>query len=1074
MPSERWKCGSLIVTAVLLCHLARQADGTGGMQHPISMGADGWKPILGSNRPSSNQYQDEIKYYQNPILRETVKAEPLPTTTPGTTQNNATRLDQKAMKTISINVVHPGYPKGKLPPHSKNAPQYYVLPNHGSHGPHIPLNAVVYRNQNQQGLHKKLPLKHHGHNTGKRVKKPGFGQLVTAHSTRNEVYVPAPSPGSYSFFSQGKNVKTRESSGLSNEGQKVYTVKHPHMEFSSHFPPNSLYQQANQPLQHIIFQKQHVNEVIPPYQVDSYQNLSPPPIFKNYADASQGQQQGINPEIRKPDDKVIFGHNPLGPNDLILQLPSYEANLFGFGQQTQNGPSVQITREKIQQYQKYPSQNFIQVEGEFGQINHGARRPVTEYPKKPTYEVTEGKWEEHTSSSDQVQSNVELDVPPFLPTPYRPDKAVPTSPTQNEVSTIFGQLSNVVKKHPESYTRNSLFFDVKEVSTHYPILGKPGYIPTTEPVEESTGKSTSRPYIEEPEKTTEWEQQTTEQPVKIQTNHRRRRPTLPRTTTPPVELPTDPITESLETTTHPEVMDVETERPYRPRRPVRPRPSSEEVHHSNRHRDRHRKRPHHENRNGPYRKRVRPNRYESEERTTNKPTEESREEATEVLPIIQYFTTQRYKGHEDDQKESLYSPETQTEEAQTERIKTRRRPYHREQPYRINEEQGGEENVHQEEVTESAQSGYMASYESASQEDDVTLQNHESSKILDQEQPGNEVEKNSYTTTTTEVPTSPTTINIPENEVEYTTLRNLEEVVIEEISKVTTTPEPLTTTTTTTPTKSNRRRPIKYNASSRPRFSVKDYRQRLNQYSSTSTTSTEFPKPVSDNNLRLRFPTRLRRPISSTSTTTQVYEETTRSRFIPKEPRYTATHSTNEVITEKNVKAVNTRLRPFGRTKPTTEFPTTTMKISIKPNLFSNRRRPQIHSLKTRIQNSNRTNEPENRTDIPNETEEHHEIITTTDNAEIHREQTTEKIQTEREEEVEATTLHPAMDILKNDAFEYSQRVSDLTSSMKDEYETFKAIPSNSRRVPNHYTISTEDPILPLEAFFSNINDKGK
>lgn len=76
------------------------------------MGADGWKPILGSNRPSSGNYQDEIKYYQNPILKETVKAEPLPTTTPGTTSSNFTRSDPKAIKTISINVVHPGYSKG--------------------------------------------------------------------------------------------------------------------------------------------------------------------------------------------------------------------------------------------------------------------------------------------------------------------------------------------------------------------------------------------------------------------------------------------------------------------------------------------------------------------------------------------------------------------------------------------------------------------------------------------------------------------------------------------------------------------------------------------------------------------------------------------------------------------------------------------------------------------------------------------------------------------------------------------------------------------------------------------------
>lgn len=1039
MPSVRWKSITTIVTTVLLSLFAGQADGTDGMQHPISMGADGWKPILGSNRPSSNtHYQEEIKYYQNPILKETVKAEPLPTTTPsGTTPGNSTRFDQKAMKTISINVVHP-YSKGKLPPHSKHAPQYYVLPNHGSHGPHIPLNAVMHRNPNQ---HKK----NHGHNSGKRIKKPGYGQMVTAHSTRNEVYVPAPSPGSYSFFTQGKNVKTRESAGLSNEGQKIY-IKHPHVEFSSHFPPNNVYQQGNQPIQHIIFQKQQVNEIIPSYQVDNLQNLSPPPIYKNFNEANQGQQQN---DLRTNNDKVILGHNPLGPNDLLLQLPSYD--IFGFGKQRVQNPNIQVTREKLQHFQQFPTQNLVQVEGEFGQINHVTRRPVTDYPKQPTYEVTEGKWEENTSSSDHIHSHVELDVPPFLPTPYRPDKVFPTSPTQNEVSTIFGQLSNVVKQHPEVYTRNSLFFDVKEVSTHYPILGKPGYLPTTEPTpQETTEKPSSRPFVEEVEKTTEWEQQTTEQPVKIQ-SHRRRRPTMPRTTT-PVELLTDPI--SVETTTPPVVsMEVETERPYRPRRPLRPRPSSSEETH--RVRDRHRKRPGHN------RKRVRPNRYESEEYTTNKPTEESKE-VTEVLPIIQYFTTQSsFRGSQEEQKETQ---ESQVED-QTERVRPlRRRPYNRESS--TSEDTSGER------VTESPQPSYISSYEIASQEEEETLQNHDSSRITEDETNVNDIKN--YSTTTTEAPTTLSTINIPENEVEYTTQSIPEEMVLvdQKTPKVTTTSEPTTTSTTTAPTKSHRRRPIKYNASSRPRFSVKDYRQRLNQYSSTSTTSTEGPKPVSDNTVRLRFPTRLRRPLSTTSTTTQVYEETTRFKFVPKEPRYSSTlTSSNDVITEKNVKAVNTRLRPFGRTKTTTESSPVTSKISIKPHLFSNRRRPQVNPLKTRIQNSSRTNDIETKTENPNEYEEHYETTTPKlESIQI----TEERIQTEEKEEEEATTIFPTLDILKNDAFAYSQRVSDLTSSMKDEYERFKAIPSSSRRVPNHYTISTEDPVLPLEAFFSNINDKGK
>lgn len=64
---------------------------------------------------------------------------------------------------------------------------------------------------------------------------------------------------------------------------------------------------------------------------------------------------------------------------------------------------------------------------------------------------------------------------------------------------------------------------------------------------------------------------------------------------------------------------------------------------------------------------------------------------------------------------------------------------------------------------------------------------------------------------------------------------------------------PTTTTATSTTIKSIRSRSkLKYNSSNRPRFSVKDYRQRLNQYTSTTpSTTTDFIKTTE--NVRLRF-----------------------------------------------------------------------------------------------------------------------------------------------------------------------------------------------------------------------------
>lgn len=139
------------------------------------------------------------------------------------------------------------------------------------------------------------------------------------------------------------------------------------------------------------------------------------------------------------------------------------------------------------------------------------------------------------------------------------------------------------------------------------------------------------------------------------------------------------------------------------------------------------------------------------------------------------------------------------------------------------------------------------------------------------------------------------------------------------------------------------------------------YRQRLNQYSSTSTetpprsSSTDMP-------LRVRFPIR-RKP-----TTTPVYnqdesETTERTKFVPNNVRHrgTTTEETT-VITEKSVK-VNTRLRPFGRYRSTSTTSTTesianlTPKISLKPNIYSSLRRPTPISLRSKIMSKyNRTN----------------------------------------------------------------------------------------------------------------------
>lgn len=140
-------------------------------------------------------------------------------------------------------------------------------------------------------------------------------------------------------------------------------------------------------------------------------------------------------------------------------------------------------------------------------------------------------------------------------------------------------------------------------------------------------------------------------------------------------------------------------------------------------------------------------------------------------------------------------------------------------------------------------------------------------------------------------------------------------------------------------------------------------------------------------------------------------------------------------------------------------------KVSIRPNLFSLKRRSSLV-----LRNKNKTFDEPTTTEIVDTTETETETnsdIETVNGSNGNTEFNSMEIPKTNSPSEEITT-----EVLTED--DYSKRVSDLTSSFKTEYETgfFKSIPSNSRRIPNHFTISTEDPILPIEAFFPNINDK--
>lgn len=127
--------------------------------------------------------------------------------------------------------------------------------------------------------------------------------------------------------------------------------------------------------------------------------------------------------------------------------------------------------------------------------------------------------------------------------------------------------------------------------------------------------------------------------------------------------------------------------------------------------------------------------------------------------------------------------------------------------------------------------------------------------------------------------------------------------------------------------------------------------------------------------------------------------------------------------------------------------------------MFSVKRRPPL-SLRNKNKNSEETTTEIVETTQSSENEKLDEVPKTANN-DSHSTDSSNNSE-------EATT-----EALSDD--DYSKRVSDLTSSFQNKYDTpgfFKTVPSNSRRIPNYFTISTEDPILPIEAFFPNIKDK--
>ncbi|XP_072942424.1 uncharacterized protein [Epargyreus clarus] len=291
--------------------------------------------------------------------------------------------------------------------------------------------------------------------------------------------------------------------------------------------------------------------------------------------------------------------------------------------------------------------------------------------------------------------------------------------------------------------------------------------------------------------------------------------------------------------------------------------------------------------------------------------------------------------------------------------------------------------------------------------------------------------------------------------VEMTTTESLRDV--NEYSNDGTT----TARTDTTRNTSKSQRPRIKNKYDRPRFSVKDYRNRLSSTTSTTETPVETTK--------VRFPQR-KIPYSENGYIVENETTTERKKFTPKDPRYKINRTENNEQTE-NVQST----RQPGRQRHTTvETESSTQKISSRIRNGQRRPRPTEETIEASSPPTVYNKRPLRKKIKDSEIGESVQDITVTETiVNDHRNDiTSERSRSESAIMKIADKKH--QDHLEH-IFEHSKRVSDLTLAASKDYNTpgmFKTVAANSRRIPNYFTIATDDPILPIEAFFPQLNQK--
>ncbi|XP_058056744.1 mucin-5AC-like [Anopheles bellator] len=338
----------------------------------------------------------------------------------------------------------------------------------------------------------------------------------------------------------------------------------------------------------------------------------------------------------------------------------------------------------------------------------------------------------------------------------------------------------------------------------------------------------------------------------------------------------------------------------------------------------------------------------------------------------------------------------------------------------------------------------------------------------------------------------------------------------------------------------------------RPRFSIKEYRNKLNRTATATPTPTAGSEVETTTATKLRFPTRnrflLNARLNKTLETNEIAptgvgattertgnETTTRSSFRPHGTRTYNRFTVKKPVTETSSVSSANRSQPAGvgtlanrgRTKSDLGTNRTTVLSSSSGSTFNttasliNRRPPKI-TLRQRIQNFNRKKESDQPTSgagaVDDGTQKRDEPVvpasdqdnllsssaeqtrpiddlgTLGESGSPHRFGGQEESST-RGNSVPSTTegyRHHETAIMKispkdpntavtstddydlnSASSDYSKRVVELTLSGTGHKDrgSFKSVNKGllSRKVPGYFTLATEDPILPIEAFFPQV-----